>query len=195
MKRRVWAVLLTVLMLAELLPAQALALEETASLQTTEENWGDGEDWENWEDEDAWWGPYHEDDSGVCGDALTYSFVGSTGTLTITGSGAMYDFNYENPAPWEDYKDCFGTLVLGAGIETIGNEAFHGCYYLSEVELPDGVGSIGEDAFSDCQNLSRVVIPGSVRAIGDHAFDDCRNLTDLEIPYGVESIGSYAFGD
>ena len=30
MKRRVWAVLLTMLMLAELLPAQALALEETA---------------------------------------------------------------------------------------------------------------------------------------------------------------------
>ena len=31
--------------------------------------------------------------SGQCGDTLYWSFDESTGTLTITGSGAMWDFN------------------------------------------------------------------------------------------------------
>ena len=33
------------------------------------------------------------DDSGSCGTSLTYSYVESTHTLTISGSGAMTKYN------------------------------------------------------------------------------------------------------
>ena len=33
------------------------------------------------------------DDSGTCGTSLTYSYVESTHTLTISGTGAMTDYS------------------------------------------------------------------------------------------------------
>ena len=36
------------------------------------------------------------DDSGTCGDNLTWTYVEETGTLTISGSGDMYINPYEN---------------------------------------------------------------------------------------------------
>ena len=41
------------------------------------------------------------DDSGSCGTAVTWSYVESTQTLTISGSGAMTDYNLNNQ-PWKD---------------------------------------------------------------------------------------------
>ena len=42
------------------------------------------------------------EDSGKCGDDLSWSLSGDT--LTITGSGAMYDFSESTMAPWYDYR-------------------------------------------------------------------------------------------
>ena len=47
--------------------------------------------------------------SGVCGDNLTWSYDTSTYTLTISGTGAMEDFTYNDEegsssAPWFLYK-------------------------------------------------------------------------------------------
>lgn len=51
---------------------------------------------------------YYFDESvivnGTCGENLTWTFDDSTGTLTISGIGAMYDYIYDN-RPWESYKD------------------------------------------------------------------------------------------
>ena len=37
--------------------------------------------------------------SGACGDNLTWS-LDSDGTLTISGTGNMRDYDYDDPAPW-----------------------------------------------------------------------------------------------
>ena len=38
--------------------------------------------------------------SGDCGDNVTWSYSGSTQTLTISGTGDMYDYESDN-RPWE----------------------------------------------------------------------------------------------
>ena len=43
--------------------------------------------------------------SGKCGPSAYWSFDSSTGTLTISGSGAMNDYEYGNDYPWMDYGD------------------------------------------------------------------------------------------
>ena len=54
--------------------------------------------------------------SGKCGPSAYWSFDSSTGTLTISGSGAMNDYEYGNDYPWMDYRDSIqtiGTLFRG----------------------------------------------------------------------------------
>lgn len=94
-------------------------------------------------------------------------YLGPTETLTISGSGAMYNYDqYSNTAPWScDVK----TVVIEDGITTIGDNAFYGCYNLTSVTIPNGITRIGEYAFAG-SNLTTVTIPASVTEIGGLAF-------------------------
>lgn len=60
---------------------------------------------------------------------------------------------------------------------------------IKTINIPNSVKSIGNYAFSGCYFLSNVTIPSSVTCIGDGAFKDCNSLTELTIPESVISIG------
>ena len=60
------------------------------------------------------------DDSGSCGTNVTYSYVESTHTLTISGSGAMADYEYSYYQPWYDYAYKIKTIVIENGVTSIG---------------------------------------------------------------------------
>ena len=64
--------------------------------------------------------------SGKCGPSAYWSFDSSTGTLTISGSGAMNDYEYGNDYPWMDYCNSIQTIVIGDQITQIGRYAFTG---------------------------------------------------------------------
>ena len=130
------------------------------------------------------------DDSGTCGNNLTYRYVESTKTLTISGSGAMKDYS---TSPWNSYADRILKVVIGKGVTTIGNYAFEDCKEIKTVVIPDGVTSIGRSAFNNCENLSSVKMPQGLKTIGERAFWDCINLVEATIPNSVTSIGSKAF--
>ena len=89
------------------------------------------------------------DDSGSCGTNVTYTFVSSTGTLTIQGSGAMTNY-YSISIPWSSYKGDIKTVIIKEGVTSIGNSAFLGCSGLTSVTIPNSVTSIGSEAFSYC---------------------------------------------
>ena len=72
--------------------------------------------------------------SGTCGENLAWRLDG--GILSITGTGAMTDYNW-GEAPW--YSD-------GESI--------------TAVQIENGVASIGNSAFDSCSNLTGLVIPG-----------------------------------
>ena len=136
------------------------------------------------------------DNSGSCGENVTYSFVSSTGTLTISGTGAMKDYNnndYTSQIPWYAYRSSIKNVVINNGVTSIGDGAFSGCTGLTSITIPNSVTSIGGYAFSGCTGLTSVTIPNSVTSIGGYAFNRCTGLTSITIPNSVTSIGDYAF--
>ena len=112
---------------------------------------------------------------GSCGDNLTWRLTART--LTIRGTGAMYDYNHNmKPAPWNDYADQIHEVVIEDGVTSIGAFAFYGCTGLASIDIPASVTSIGERAFYGT-DLTSVEIPASVTSIGERAFYYCTGLT------------------
>ena len=87
------------------------------------------------------------------------------------------------------------TYTIPQGIEIIGNSAFSGCAFLTNVFISNSVTSIENYAFEDCASLTSITIPNSVTSIGDSAFSRCSSLTNISIPDSVTSIGTNAFAN
>ena len=134
--------------------------------------------------------------SGKCGPSAYWSFDSSTGTLTISGSGAMNDYEYGNDYPWMDYRDSIQTIVIGDQITQIGRYAFTGTA-CSTIKFGKNVRSIGERAFLECRNLNGdLTLPDSVQIVGDDAFSECTGLTGtLTLGSSLQTIGAGAFYD
>lgn len=112
--------------------------------------------------------------SGICGNGVKWSYNASNETLTISGTGSMNNYTFENHEniPWQKY-----------------------CAFIKSVEIQNGVTSIGDWTFSYFEKLTYISIPSSVKSIGEHAFYCCNNLTSVTIPKTITSIGKLAFAD
>ena len=135
--------------------------------------------------------------TGKCGDNLTWK-IDNDEVLTISGTGRIPDYNDpssggNNTAPWYGYAYQIKKVVLGSGVQNIGNDAFADCYGMTDITIPDGVTSIGDSAFDWCSALTEISIPGTVSSIGDSVFSGCSALTEISIPDTVSSIGDSAF--
>ena len=135
--------------------------------------------------------------TGKCGDNLTWK-IDNNEVLTISGTGRIPDYNDpssggNNTAPWYGYAYQIKKVVLGSGVQNIGNDAFADCYGMTDITIPDGVTSIGDSAFDGCSALTEISIPGTVSSIGDSAFYGCSALTEISIPGTVSSIGDSVF--
>ena len=62
------------------------------------------------------------------------------------------------------------SFEISSGTKVIYSEAFHDCYNLTSVTIPDSVVSIGGSAFDSCQSLTNITIPDSVISIDYSAF-------------------------
>lgn len=144
------------------------------------------------------------DDSGMYGDNVTYTFEESTGTLIISGTGAMKDFMTTADCPWWNYKEKILKLVINPGIEVIGAYSFMNCINLTTIVFSDDIKSIGAYSFSGCFNIKDVNIPNlSVWCgikFGSNPLSYAQNLCvdgkpiyDVVIPDGVTCINKYAF--
>lgn len=137
--------------------------------------------------------------SGKCGENLTWSIDVEGGSLTISGTGAMWDYSEifvgdgdsHTTAPWYAYSPT--KLVLERGITYIGEFAFSGCGIAGDLTLPDGVTEIGENAFAYCSGLTSVVLSQSVAWLDNWAFLNCSGISSLTMPKGVTGIGYAAF--
>lgn len=106
--------------------------------------------------------------SGYCGVNVTYSLNLSAKTITISGTGDMYDFNESNSAPWNTYKSYIQKVKIENGVTRIGNYAFGWNSGLSEVVISDTVESIGEWAFA-WTGLTSLFIPASVFSVASYS--------------------------
>ena len=151
-------------------------------------------------------------DQGTCGanangDNLKWVLL-NDGTLTISGSGAMADYGFENISsfdinyPWKSHILEIKKIVIQSGVTRIGNYAFYALPNITSVSLPDGVKSIGEYAFSGwaiggnpAPKIEEIKIPASVTDIEDVAFGGCEKLKTIsfEADSKLVKIGVGAF--
>ncbi len=135
--------------------------------------------------------------SGTCGDNLTW-VLASDGTLTISGTGAMYDYAYSTKSssdtrPWKKYSSKVTAVVIEDGVTYVGTDAFHTFTSITSVTMADSVTSLGEYAFYNCWNITNLQLSEELTAISNYAFGRCIYLVSVTIPESVTSIGNYAF--
>ena len=138
--------------------------------------------------------------TGKCGDNLKYSLDRETGTLTISGTGDMYDYlgtggSFSNSGSPFYRESVLKRIYIENGVTSIGSTMFEYCVNLTFFEIPNSVTSIGDYAFYGCTSLKSVTIPNGVNSIGTYAFEDCTSLTSVTIGNSVTSIGGSAFED
>lgn len=127
-------------------------------------------------------------DSGTTGDC-TWTLY-DTGTLIISGNGAMLNYTSSNKAPWgTNITD----VIIEDSVTSIGNYAFKDCTSLTSITIPNSVTSIGKDAFCKCESVKDITIPYGITIIKESTFESCKNLTSLIIPNSVTTIEMNAF--
>ena len=105
-------------------------------------------------------------------------------TLTISGTGAMPDFDFPNGnlAPWWNYE------ALGM-LTSFGNFKLEG--ELKKVVIKDGVTNVSNYALFFLPAATQVTLPESVTSIGRYGIALCSKLTGMSIPKGVTEIGDF----
>lgn len=140
------------------------------------------------------------DDSGNCsGDIdnnVTWTYVESTQTLTISGSGSMGEYGFFpdedvynfSDTPWSQYNDKIQKVIIKSGVTSIGGGAFRDCINLTTVTLPSSLSSIRPCAFYGCSSLSSIILPNGLLSIWYSAFYGCNSLSSITIPSSVTYI-------
>ena len=141
----------------------------------------------------------HAETSGSCGadgDNLTWTLDG--GVLTITGSGAMQDydaFDEDNRAPWYDSRESITAVALPSGLLSIGAAAFYDCPNLRSVDVPESVELIARFSFCSCSSLTSIELPAELLFLDEYAFSGCISLTAVALPAKLVELGHSAFAD
>ena len=117
--------------------------------------------------------------SGKCGEHLTWT-LDEDGTLTISGTGAMYDYASISDRPWDMWgyvgDMAIKTVRINSGVTTIGDNAFNNCSGLAEITIADSVVSVGKTAFYHSSYPYSVTIGKGVASIGDSAFNGAKTI-------------------
>ncbi len=146
---------------------------------------------------------------GYCGDNLSFTVTDEGGgvlTLTISGTGDMYDYNAVSEAgtksPWSDdstskvkAKD-IATIIIEEGVTSIGENAFSGKSgaYPSPIVFPSTLKKINKNAFTGSSIYGNLIIPEGVTYVGNDAFSGCARLNGvISLPSTLKEIGVNAF--
>lgn len=140
--------------------------------------------------------------SGVCGDNLTWTIADNT--LTISGTGAMWNWGYEESTgkmftpSWASQLNMgvIQRIVINDGVTTIGKDAF-GLFNSLTVFIPPSISIIKENAF--CAEWSavvaeyravRVIIQNSKPPLVEsNVFNSLPTNSILKVP--VNSVNTY----
>ena len=130
-------------------------------------------------------------ESGTCGKDTSWSL--NDGTLHISGSGTIKNYDSSTSVPWNKIKEQISTVVIDNGVTGIGDFAFYNLPNLTSVSIPESVTKIGNYAFKNCNKLETVELPDSLTEVGDSTFYGCTNMSSIVLPTSVNKIGEYAF--
>ncbi|MBR5806938.1 MAG: leucine-rich repeat protein [Oscillospiraceae bacterium] len=161
--RRLVAFLLSIMMFINIIPVQAFA-EDTATTGTDEEI------------------TTVVTDDNKCGENVYWKYESATATITIYGSGPMYDYELDKStqrtnSPWDRLIN--SNVVIEEGITHIGNYSFSG-FMIGEIVIPDSVETIGGRAFYNCAYLTDIYLGDGVKNMSGR-FEDCISVENVHI--------------
>lgn len=160
--------------------AKAMYLEDDSSWnEDTKQNYGGTLQWGDTEEKQQ------------CGTNAYWKV--ENGTLTISGSGAIDNYDSAAECPWADQRTDITKIVVEDGITSIGNFAFYGMTNLTEISLSDSIVSIGAYAFKNDSSLENVTLPSELAQIQNSAFYGCAKISSIVITAKVTKIGDYVF--
>ena len=129
-------------------------------------------------------------------------------TLTISGTGAMPDFDFPNGnlAPWWNYEalgmlTSFGSfklegelkkVVIKDGVTNVSNYALFFLPAATQITLPESVTRIGRYGIALCSKLNGISLPKAMTAIGDFGLAG-NSFTAVSLPDGLQTLGRGAF--
>lgn len=120
--------------------------------------------------------------SGTFAENLTWLLNTSTGDMTVSGTGAIPDYN-DGEQPWSEYRDQIKSLSIENGVTRIGEKAFTECSKLKTVTISESVRAVGEAAFMNCSALTTLIIPCSTETFA--SFVDCIELNNITVTTGT----------
>ncbi len=141
--------------------------------------------------------------SGSCGADLSWVLT-PDGTLAISGTGPMDDYDDSCSPPWNEQLDDVLHVTVGSGVTSIGDHAFHDCTNLLSVDLPNSLSGIGDYAFADLDHVVDDVYYGGSRRqwsaieIGDYnesLTGATIHFASIELPSAVDLVEVSATAD
>ena len=208
MKKRLWAVFLTICLVAALLPTTALAADQVLQGYCGADDSYESQTYNYSNATQTFTGTYY---SNAVWTITENGTMPSDSTkpvykLTISGTGAIGDFgtSWSFGRPWHfelinnniavtDARLRITAIEISDGITEIGAHTFEAYPNVTSIVIPDSVTKIGEKAFNSCKGATSITLGSGLREIGKTAFSDCNALTTISFPDKLETIGESAF--
>ena len=93
--------------------------------------------------------------SGQCGNNLYWSYDEGSKTISISGTGNMYDYT-PTTQPWRLFKEELKEVAIANTATSLGKSAFAGSIRLAKVEIGANVENIADSVFAGCNRLYHV---------------------------------------
>ena len=138
-----------------------------------------------------------DEEGNIVADATAEAIDAATElAVTITGTGAMFDFANANEidVPWYKYVSKVTKVVISDGISVIGTNAFNGFVKLKSIDFGTTVTHINTAAFNGCTstNFRTLKTPASLVVIGANAFSNTK-IKEVLLNDGLTTIAENAF--
>ena len=162
----------------------------------TEENWKALESASGAGNEPVFSVPVTYPLTGSCGENVTYTYEPVSRTMTISGTGEMYNgWTSGSQTPWYYVRDEIRHVVIGEGVTSVGSYSFNVGLSVESVEFPTTLQYVGTFAFGQCSKMTSFTLPEGVTIIGSKAFRLCSAMTEIHLPSTLKSIDLKAFED
>jgi len=135
--------------------------------------------------------PYLTGGNEESSDESNISWSVENGTLTITGTGDMENYEYQSYAPWYSERYNVTNIVIGEGITSIGKFAFYNFTKVVSVTVPSTITKVSSYIFAEAHALKSVTLPDAVTSLPYAAFASCYNLESFTAN-GLTMLGDYS---
>ena len=150
--KKLCALLMSVLMVALMLPVAATAQEA---------GWAECGGFKCWLEPE-------KGTAVICGRAADNNDETLEIPASFSHEGIDYSVTKIDGSAFRD--DAAASVVIAEGIRIIASNAFSGCRNLEAISLPNSLSVIGAAAFRDCSSLAEITLPDALEQIGREAF-------------------------